>query len=75
MAKTFLKKSLSQIYSGLTLGQKLEVEIAIVILILVGGMFFYHFAEGWRYLDAIYFSSTTLAAVGVWRLLAQNRYW
>lgn len=64
MAKKFLKKSLSQVYSGLTLGQKLEVEIAIVIIILIIGMFFYHYAEGWRYLDAIYFCSTTLAAVG-----------
>jgi voltage-gated potassium channel len=27
-------------------------------------MFFYHHVEGWRYLDAIYFCSTTLAAVG-----------
>ncbi|MBC7498769.1 two pore domain potassium channel family protein [Candidatus Gracilibacteria bacterium] len=64
MAKKFIKKSLGQIYSGLTLGQKLEIEIAVVIAILIIGMLFYHFAEGWRYLDAIYFSSTTLAAVG-----------
>ncbi len=64
MAKKFIKKSLSQVYSGLTLGQKLEVEIAIVIIILIWGMFFYHHVEGWRYLDAIYFCSTTLAAVG-----------
>jgi Ion channel len=64
MAIRFLRKSLGQIYSGLTLGQKLEIEIFVVILILICGMVFYHFAEGWRYLDAIYFSSTTLAAVG-----------
>jgi Ion channel len=64
MAKAFFKRSISQIYSGLTLGQKLEVEIAIVIMILIIGMVFYHFVEGWRYLDAIYFCSTTLAAVG-----------
>ncbi len=64
MPKKFISKSLSQIYSGLTLGQKLEIEVAVVILILLIGMMFYHFAEGWRYLDAAYFSSTTLAAVG-----------
>ena len=64
MAKLFFQKSLRQLYSGLTLGQKLEVEIAVVILILIIGMIFYHFIEGWRYLDSIYFSSTTLAAVG-----------
>ena len=45
MAKAFFRKSLSQIYSGLTLGQKLEIEIAVVVFILVGGMFFYHHVE------------------------------
>jgi len=64
MFKSFLNKSISQIYAGLTLGQKLEIEIIIVILILIVGMFFYHFIEGWRYIDAMYFCSTTLAAVG-----------
>jgi Ion channel len=64
MPKVFIEKSLSQIYSGLTLGQKLEVEVAVVLIILICGMFFYHQIEGWRYLDALYFSSTTLAAVG-----------
>jgi voltage-gated potassium channel len=59
-----MKKTLTQIYSSLTLGQKLEVEILIVVIILLLGMVFYHFIEGWRYLDALYFSSTTLAAVG-----------
>jgi voltage-gated potassium channel len=34
------------------------------MIIMIGGMFFYHHVEGWRYLDAIYFCSTTLAAVG-----------
>lgn len=64
MTTKFLRKSLSQIYSGLTLGQKLEIEVAVVILILLIGMVFYHFVEGWRYLDALYFCSTTLGAVG-----------
>jgi hypothetical protein len=64
MAKKFLKKSFGQIYARLTIGQKLEIEIAIVILILIIGMVFYHFVEGWRYLDSLYFCSTTLAAVG-----------
>ena len=64
MAKKFITESLRQIYSGLTLGQKLEIEVLVVIVILLIGMIFYHFIEGWRYLDAAYFSSTTLAAVG-----------
>ena len=36
----------------------------IVIMILFGGMAFYHTVEGWRWLDAFYFSVTTLTTVG-----------
>lgn len=64
MFRSFLNKSISQIYAGLTLGQKLKIEIIIVILILIIGMYFYHFIEGWRYLDAAYFCTSTLATVG-----------
>lgn len=35
MARAFLKKSIRQIHAGLTLGQKLEIEIVIILLILV----------------------------------------
>ncbi len=58
------RKSLAQVYSGLSMIEKLEIEIFVVIIILIIGGIFYHFMEGWRYLDALYFSSTTLAAVG-----------
>jgi voltage-gated potassium channel len=32
--------------------------------ILILGTFIYHFIEGWRWLDSIYFSVITLATVG-----------
>ena len=35
-----------------------------VVFILFSGMFFYHNIEGWRYLDAFYFSVATLTTVG-----------
>ncbi len=64
MPREFFRKPISQMYSGLSLIQKVEIEIFAVIIILTIGGVFYHFVEGWRYLDAFYFSSTTLAAVG-----------
>ncbi len=36
----------------------------VVFALLVSGSLFYHFVEGWRYLDALYFSVTTLTTVG-----------
>lgn len=39
--------------------------VAIVILIvLFGGATFYHYIEGWSYLDAVYFSAYTMTTVG-----------
>ncbi|MCG6190630.1 potassium channel family protein [Maribellus maritimus] len=32
--------------------------------ILLSGMLVYHFVEGWRWIDALYFSVVTLATVG-----------
>lgn len=32
--------------------------------ILLSGTFFYHLAEGWSYLDSLFFSLTTLTTVG-----------
>ena len=34
-----------------------------LIAILLSGSLFYHYAEGWRYLDSLYFSVTTLTTV------------
>jgi len=38
--------------------------LAVLLLLLVSGTVVYHFAEGWRYLDSLYFSVTTLTTVG-----------
>ncbi|MEK6942999.1 MAG: potassium channel family protein [Nanoarchaeota archaeon] len=35
----------------------------IIILLAIGGIF-YHNIEGWRYLDAVYFSTYTITTVG-----------
>ncbi|MBI2542223.1 two pore domain potassium channel family protein [Candidatus Woesearchaeota archaeon] len=36
----------------------------VILLFLFGGATYYHYIEGWRYLDALYFTSYTLTTVG-----------
>lgn len=36
----------------------------VITLVLFGGAAFYHYAEKWRYLDALYFSAYTMTTVG-----------
>ena len=36
----------------------------VILIVLFGGATFYHYAEKWRYLDAIYFSAYTITTVG-----------
>lgn len=38
--------------------------VYLVAALLVSGTLFYHFVEGWKVLDALYFSVITLATVG-----------
>ena len=39
--------------------------VYLVIFVLISGMIFYHTAEGWTWLDSLYFSVTTLTTVGL----------
>jgi voltage-gated potassium channel len=34
------------------------------VLIVLGGSIFYHFVEGWSYIDSLYFSVVTLTTIG-----------
>ncbi|MCU0653187.1 MAG: potassium channel family protein [Candidatus Pacebacteria bacterium] len=43
--------------------QFMELMIIAVFTLLVGAAF-YHYAEGWSFLDSFYFSVTTLTTVG-----------
>jgi len=36
----------------------------MLAVLLLSGMVFYHEVEGWRYLDSLYFSVTTLTTIG-----------
>ena len=36
----------------------------VVFALLLSGTLFYHLVEGWRYVDALYFSVSTLTTVG-----------
>ena len=36
----------------------------LIMIVLFGGATIYHYIEGWRYLDALYFTSYTLTTVG-----------
>ena len=44
----------------------------VLLALLFGGSFFYHKIEGWRYLDAIYFSAATMTTVGYGDLSPQT---
>jgi|SRR3989338_6614648 len=38
--------------------------VILMMLLLFGGATFYHKFEGWRYIDALYFSAATMTTVG-----------
>lgn len=44
---------------------EIEKEIFVVAFLATIGTFFFHYQESWNYLDALYFTITTMAAVGL----------
>jgi ribonucleotide reductase beta subunit family protein with ferritin-like domain len=44
------------------------------LLVLVNGTIVYHFVEGWRWLDSLYFSVITLTTVGYGDLSPQTDF-
>ena len=44
--------------------RKLLYVFTLVLLVLFGSATFYHFIEKWSYLDALYFSASTMTTVG-----------
>lgn len=38
--------------------------IITTLIVLIGGTIFYHYQEGWRWLDAAYFCVITLSTIG-----------
>jgi len=44
--------------------RKLIYIFIVMLMILFGGGAFYHYMEGWRFLDALYFSAYTMTTVG-----------
>jgi voltage-gated potassium channel len=44
--------------------RKLFIAATLVVAYLFVGTFFFHFAEGWRFIDSFYFSGVTLTTVG-----------
>jgi hypothetical protein len=45
--------------------QKLEMEFVIVAILIVAGGFIFSRIEGWRIFDAVYYTVTTMAAIGL----------
>ncbi len=44
--------------------KSVQAVLAVTIAIILWASVFYHFAEGWSWLDSIYFSVVTISTVG-----------
>lgn len=51
-----------------------RASFALAILILLSGTLFYHSVEGWSWIDAMYFSVTTISTVGLGDLSPQTDF-
>ena len=45
--------------------QKFRAALVLAVLILLSGTLFYRSVEGWSWVDALYFSATTISTVGL----------
>ena len=44
--------------------RRLVYVLVVMLILLFGSATFYHIVEGWRYLDAVYFSTETMTTIG-----------
>ena len=44
--------------------RRLAYILLILLATLILGSFFYHYVEGWRFLDSLYFSAATMTTIG-----------
>lgn len=44
--------------------RRLIYVLIVILIFLFGGATFYHYVEGWSYLDAVYFSAVTITTIG-----------
>ena len=50
----------------------LQIVVPFFVFLLLTATFFYHFAEGWSWVDSFYFSSTTFITIGHAELLPSS---
>ena len=46
-------------------GKSLTIPILILSVLYISSVIFFHFIEGWNFLDAAYFTTTTISTVGL----------
>ncbi len=51
---------------------RLIIAFNSVILILIAGMVTFHYAEGWRWLDSLYYTSIVVTTVGLGDFVPQT---
>jgi voltage-gated potassium channel Kch len=51
-----------------------RANFALAVLILLSATLFYHSVEGWSWIDALYFSVTTISTIGLGDLSPQTDF-